>query len=87
MSDSDTLSAFCLLVYTYRSCEDFYPVMQFIFALSSLTKKLGEVAGGKGRMGRRPQAEVAAWDSQKLCYLGATFYDITPGEEGLEAWR
>lgn len=27
-------------------------------------------------MGRRPQAQVAAWDSQKLCYVGATFYDI-----------
>lgn len=50
-------------------------MLQFIFALS-FTRKLGEVAGGKGRMGRRPQAQVAAWDSQKLCYVGATFYDI-----------
>lgn len=78
---------FFLLVYTYRSCEDLYPVLQFIFALSSLTRKLGEVAGGKGRMGRRPQAKVASWDSQKLCYMEATFYDLTPGEKGLEAWR
>lgn len=74
----------CLLVYTYRSCEDFYPVLQFIFALSSLIRKLGEVAGEKGRMGRRPQAKVAAWDSQKLCYMGATFYDILPERR---VWR
>lgn len=53
-SDPGMLSAFCLLVYTYRSCEDFFPVLQFIFALSSLTRKLGEVAEGMGRMEGKP---------------------------------
>lgn len=86
MSDPGTLFAFCVLVYTYRSCEDFYPVLQFIFALSSLTRKLGEVAGEREKWEKAKGKGGCLRQSEALC-TGVTFYDLTPGEEGLEAWR
>ena len=29
-----------------------------------------------GRTGRKTQAKLTIWDSQKPCYMGITFYDL-----------
>lgn len=42
---------------------------------------------GKGKNGEKAKGKGGCLGQSEALYMGVTFYDLTPGEEGLEAWR